>query len=98
MTPDHRFWIVQLLFVALTLVIGVVGVVSARSLVERRLLRGLFGQGVLIAMVVAAATFPDRSELRLAGLVIVAALLIQALWESAGSSSELGLEQERERS
>lgn len=93
MNPDTRFWVFRLLFAALITVVGVVGVVAEKGFRERGLLRGVLGQGILMAIVIGAASFPERTELRLGGLVVVASLIIQAAWEYSSSSEELVTEE-----
>ena len=81
MNHENRLWVVRLLFVGLVNVMGIVGVVSATRFRERRLLRGVLGQGILMMTVVGAARFPEQIELKLAGVVVIVLLMIEAVWE-----------------
>ena len=81
MNPENRLWVVRLLFVGLVIVMGIVGVISATHFRDRRLLRGVLGQGILMMTVVGAARFPEQIELKLAGVVLIVLLMIEAAWE-----------------
>ena len=81
MNPENRLWVVRLLFVGLVIVMGIVGVVSAARFRERRLLRGVLGQGILMMTVVGAARFPEQIELKLGGLVMIVFLITEVAWE-----------------
>ena len=81
MNPENRLWVIRLLFVGLIIVMGIVGVVSAPRFRERRLVRGVLGQGILMMTVVGAARFPEQIELKLAGVVVIVFLMIEAAWE-----------------
>lgn len=98
MNPEHRLWVVRLLYVLLLLVIGIPGVVSARGTRERSLLRGLLGQGILMTIVVSAVSFPERTELKLAGMVAVTLLIIQECWAVARCDEDTTHEQEHQPS
>jgi len=81
MNPENQSWVVRLLFVSLVIVMGIVGVVSATRFRERRMLRGVLGQGILMMTVVGAARFPEQIELKLGGLVVIVFLITEAAWE-----------------
>jgi len=91
MNVDYGHWGSQILFAALCIAIGVVGIVLARTDAELSLQKGLFLQGILLASVVSAAFFQDQIDLKLGGIVIVGLLIIQS---TLGSPQVITDEQE----
>lgn len=70
-----------LLFAALVVVLGMIGMISAKCRSERNLFRGLFFQGILLTWVIVAAFRPQNSELKLGGLIIIGLLILQTVWQ-----------------
>ena len=77
-----------LLFAALVVVLGIIGIISAQCRSERNLYRGLFLQGVLLTWVVVAAFRNQNSDLKLGGLMVVGLLILQTVWQPASTLDE----------
>jgi NADH:ubiquinone oxidoreductase subunit K len=80
MNGEIRYWSHGLLFAALTVVLGMIGIISAQRASERWMSRGLFLQGALLTCVVGAAFHDHPSDLKLAGLMILGLLIVQCTW------------------
>ena len=80
MNGDVGRWNNGLLYAALTVVLGIVGLVAARRFSERFLASGLFLQGVLMTFVVGGSFLKSTTDPKLGGLVIVGLLLVHSVW------------------
>lgn len=79
MTGDLTAWNYGLLFAALCVILGVVGVVSSQLNQERWLATGMVLQGVVLTFVVGGTYFRSSVDLHLGGLVVAGLLIIQSL-------------------
>ncbi len=80
MNGDLSRWSDGLLFSALSVVLGIVGLVSARRDSERWWASGLMLQGILLTFVVGGAFVRGSTDLKLGGLTIVVLLIVHSVW------------------
>lgn len=96
MNIDYGNWGSQILFALACIVVGIIGVVTARNRADRLLRLSLLLQAILLAFVVGAAMFQRQTELKLGGVVIVLLLIVQSILESLGGSGEQPLNNEEQ--
>jgi len=77
MNHETSSWNFGLLFGSMCVLLGIIGVVTARQNAQRQLASGLFTQGVILIFVVAGADFYGSANLNLSALAVAALLVIQ---------------------
>lgn len=88
MNEDLANWSTQLLFTSTSVLLGMAGLVAARSSADRTMAFGLQLQGILLTLVVAATHFHRSAELRLGAFSVAGLLLIFSLTSPKNSSHE----------
>ena len=94
MNGDIGWWRYGLLFSALSVVLGIVGLVSARRASERWLTGGLFLQGVLLTFVIGGAFIQGTSDPKLGGLVIAGLLIVHSVWSPNSNADEKPIDED----
>ena len=88
MSDEIRGWSFGLLFATTSVLLGIIGVASARKPIERGFASGLFLQGVILIFVVSGAYFHRSTSLYLGGLAVVGLLIVQTLFGSSSVADE----------
>ena len=95
MSGDIGRWNCGLLFAAIAIVFGLIGVVFPQRRSDRPLFQGLFLQGVLLICVVGAAYREQGSDLKLATFLVIGLLVIQQVMQPGSTDDDLNSDEDQ---